>query len=559
MSAYEHLNAPKKRPLKTDYPYFKKNLVSKKSPSTGNVIQGYFPVPGTDYIQSAPPPAHAGNAGPGYAVPRYIAVHKYEPATIYFSAEIPGGLPQPIRDFLNQFGMLSFHTPQVQINGRTYQRYHQVMKQFSPEGTLQSYRTADEEARAKRILDFQRRFIVHLENIFQQASGQADFQQLKQSLENLINNYYEYSGHYAKGAVISLGSDVLYTAFALLRYIQMKLEDNIPFQREVPVRVPEVQPGDRDVVAELEPGLDLMRLQTQKPGYEPGTVRRIAEPVYNMDTDGPLLLELIGEEIKIRKNQIEAEIALAKFKPVIRTGCNTSAKDLSMIMQRNTNLVFSANFEHLRLRFHQDIGWNWHAASTVPLPVSRLTSDRLVLEDAVGKSSNTYEKANAHWFAHLYGNDETADTPQIAPPLTVFSQDNPGKFRQWTPIPSYCKFNQADLLFRQRFFEVRGLAPDDAWLLTNSDGCMKIHITNQYQIAYHFRSKKEIPDIPVIDFSRATADAVIDDLLVQELAVQAYCRKNNSQPLTRSEDIRVMRERYLTHYFKDFVGMIEEW
>lgn len=77
----------------------------------------------------------------------------------------------------------------------------------------------------------------------------------------------------------------------------------MPFPWEIPVRVPEVQPGDRDAVAKLEPGLDLMRLQTQKPGYEPGTVRRMAEPVYNMDTDGSLLLELIGEEIKIRKTR----------------------------------------------------------------------------------------------------------------------------------------------------------------------------------------------------------------------------------------------------------------
>ncbi len=552
MSTYEQMKESKKHSKRADFSYLKKNKASKTSPYTGNVIQGYFPVPNTDYIQSAAPPAQAGNAGP-----RYIAVHKYEPATIYFSTGIPGGLPRPVREFLDRLGMLSSQVSTVQINGTIYQRYHQTMRQFSPEGNLQTYRTEEEELGAKRILDNQKQFMLFLENIFQQASGQADFQQLKEMLESLINVYYKPPGRYAKGTVISLGSDILYAAFALLRYIQMKLEDNETPQAEVPVRVPEVRAGDKYSL----PGFLLKRLQTQKPDYEPGAAMMMNEPVFNIDTDGPLLLELIKEEIKIRKNQIDAESALTAFKPVIRTGCNTSASDLSMAIQEDTNLVSAANFEHSRLRFSKDIGWNWHAASNVPFPVSQLTSDRLILEDAVGKSSDTNEKANAHWFAHLYGNDETAGTPQIPLPAAVLPRENSGNFRQWTPIPSNCKFNQAGLPFRRAFFEVRGLAPGDAWLLICRDGHMKVHITNRYLVAYNFKSSAAIPDIPVIDFTRTTADAVIDDLLVQELAVQAYHRKTGGQPHTRSEDIRSMRESYLTHsrYFDDFVGAIEEW
>lgn len=576
MSVYEQVKVSEKNLKKTDSPYFKRNIISKASPSTKNVIQGYFPVPGTDYIQSAPPV----NAQLTPAPPRYIAVHKYEPATIYFSTSIPGNLRRPVGEFLNRLGMLpSVTSSTVQINGTLYQRFRQVAKRYSPERALQSYgmedekhkpiglnsfplaglaqpnRTSDEEVRAKSILDIQSKFMVDLENILRRASAQDqdDFGQLEQNLKTLINVYYGTSGNYTKGAMISLGSDILYTAFALLRYIQMKAgNDGTSFPREIPVVVPGCS-APRGIV-----DIDLSLLQTREENYTPSATWSASEPVYNINTDEQLLLELIKEEIKIRKSQLEAEIAHIKFKPVIRTGCNTSALDLSEVLQKDKGLVFSTGFDHSRLRFIRDIGWNWHAACKVPLPVGQLTSDKLVLEDAVGKSSDTNEKANAHWFARLYGNDETAGAAQIPLPTDVLLPENQENFQLWTPIPSCCKFNQTDLSFRRAFFEVRGHAPGDAWLLLNDDGRMKAHITPNYQIEYNFKKEKETLSIPVIDFIRTTADAVMDDLMIQELAVQAYLRKTESNPQIRTEDIGNIRTTYLTHP-KAFVDVIEEW
>ncbi|MCH5337989.1 MAG: hypothetical protein J1E03_04345 [Acetatifactor sp.] len=151
--------------------------------------------------------------------------------------------------------------------------------------------------------------------------------------------------------------------------------------------------------------------------------------------DNILALEIVIKDLEYRHKQVIEEEKLSKYMPVWPTAC-----DMSKI--RRTELSSSkGGTAAFKIQNFEAVKWTGHHATPIRLPDSVIGSnDRLFIEDAVGKSSNTNELANAHWVAHIYGIRENT---------TMNQQENgqPGEY-----IELECRFNKLSKELRARFF-----------------------------------------------------------------------------------------------------------
>lgn len=117
------------------------------------------------------------------------------------------------------------------------------------------------------------------------------------------------------------------------------------------------------------------------------------------------LLYALEADLSYRRSQIEKELETLSFRPVLPTDCGFSADARYEL----TN-AYNAQNPPKKVGFDKKestgapLPWNYHLGTS--LPVSEITTDGLYIEDAVGKSSCGWERANSHWSAHIYGKEE---------------------------------------------------------------------------------------------------------------------------------------------------------
>ena len=135
----------------------------------------------------------------------------------------------------------------------------------------------------------------------------------------------------------------------------------------------------------------------------------------NVSEFDDLVIDVIKDDLILRLSQINNELELEKFKPLVRTECIGSAIDRTLLMRDGTldplakckDVIESERYipayfdKNTNFR---EIAWPCHIASYIN---QDLSDDCLYVEDAVGKACCGREKANAHWFAHIYGKDES--------------------------------------------------------------------------------------------------------------------------------------------------------
>lgn len=147
---------------------------------------------------------------------------------------------------------------------------------------------------------------------------------------------------------------------------------------------------------------DYQELNNQGANYLKDPIKKLNEySVEDRKKDSKRALEIIIEDLTYRKRQINEEIKMSPYIPKLPTGCGMSA-------ERRRELgackVGSAKFEDNK---PEVVHWNYHYATPISLPSGLIgPNDYLFIEDAVGKSTDEIELANAHWAAHIYGCEE---------------------------------------------------------------------------------------------------------------------------------------------------------
>lgn len=112
------------------------------------------------------------------------------------------------------------------------------------------------------------------------------------------------------------------------------------------------------------------------------------------------VLDVIAEDLLLRKSQIENEISLCEFRPWMGNACGDSARDRSYY--HGTDGYLGCIIDKVG---GISTGWTGHYGNKIN--VDKISPDLLFIEDAVGKASSSKESFNAHWFAHIYGNNES--------------------------------------------------------------------------------------------------------------------------------------------------------
>lgn len=161
-------------------------------------------------------------------------------------------------------------------------------------------------------------------------------------------------------------------------------------------------------------------------------------------TDKLLALNISIEDIAYRKKQVELEskIEIAQYCPQMPTGCDRSTDRRAAIAGTvSSRTQFSKNTLGKFLNGEALVHWKWHAATPVHLPELIGSGDCLFIEDAVGKSSDEHELANAHWVANIYGKNEDP----LAYTRAYVGED------QYQTLD--CRFNKLSTSLRRDFFE----------------------------------------------------------------------------------------------------------
>ena len=263
------------------------------------------------------------------------------------------------------------------------------------------------------------------------------------------------------------------------------------------------------------------------------------------------VIDALESDILLRIDQVCREIETAEYEPVIRTGCDVSAEDRSLYIHPDRERQ-QADFN--KGPFQKTIGWAYHYASQIN--VGNLTTDTLFIEDAVGKSSGANEMANAHWFARLYGSQQSL--PEMHPVGHVLTPIV-GAATQIEPAPfvPVNKFNNLASGVKEAFFTQRGLKRDDSWTIWYVDdraqqspfphGKLVITIDSNFNFQYKFQARpNQILTASMQDFMIQTANNVIDGMLIEEFAHCGYLRRMGLSPATTTQDIRKqMRTRFV--------------
>lgn len=238
-------------------------------------------------------------------------------------------------------------------------------------------------------------------------------------------------------------------------------------------------------------------------------------------------LEIAMEDLQYRLAQVEREMGTVNLMPQLPTACNTSASVRSMLINGvgNDNGSAKADFAFEGLDggenpFNDIVDWSYHFAT--PIPADSLTSDMLMIEDAVGKSSGGKEVMNAHWSAHVYGKEEGGEGQGIPLDSLQPAGAGQGAFRG----VSRCRFNQMSDLFRQSFFGRNGIGQNHSWSMEYKDystgivyGTLKFYLDENWRVAYELEPRPGRNFTPGMKhFLISTADAIAEDFVLTNFA-----------------------------------------
>ena len=289
---------------------------------------------------------------------RNIAVKEDEASTIYIKK---GNV---IPDDLTKLGIENKGSENIIVNGRreSYQKLQQGRIIFKPIENESSERknevvksqdllSKDDKKKTEKLLKRQRTFVCELNKFCNKKKIKDDRKKIKKNLESLIREMRE------DECIKCLGADVVDAVFAMY-YLVCK---------------------------------------------------------ENFNESDKQALKIIKDDLALRQSQIENELSVSYLKPLVRTECAGSAVDRFMLMNGKDEYNCSV-FETVcgcrnyvaadfKKENFNELGWSAHKASCID---QNLSDDSLYIEDAVGKSFAGKERANAHWFAHIYGVNELA-------------------------------------------------------------------------------------------------------------------------------------------------------
>lgn len=323
---------------------------------------------------------------------------------------------------------------------------------------------------------------------------------IKERLEDLLGAFSR-GGPEAVISVRAMGSDMLHSVHALYEVARQVLND--------------LQGGAADGAPPAEAGEVPVAEAGDGPEVEAGEV-----PVAGNRGDWLQILDMVLEDIEYRRAQVQAEFLKRNLDPHMPSGCSASALRRSKLSYGVDNHMEMAQFEKIATKFDHVIGWNYHYASKIP--AQGLTSDTLIIEDAVGKSSDEREMLNAHWGAHIYGSEELLqDAGQN--PLTLLQGVDAAAVQPMDDRESQCRFNNMQPGFRHQFFDSHHIRPNDQWTMNYIDvehhlpmGKLEFYINDNEKIAYRLIPFPGQAFTPAMQhFLIVTADAIAEDFAIK--------------------------------------------
>lgn len=234
-------------------------------------------------------------------------------------------------------------------------------------------------------------------------------------------------------------------------------------------------------------------------------------------------LDIAMDDLRYRLNQVEQEKRTVIFMPQIPTACNTSAAMRSLLINgvNNEKCSVKADFSMEEGNPYDEIvNWNYHYATSIP--AGALTNDMLIVEDAIGKSHGERELMNAHWAAHIYGDEERDDVQGIALDSLQPVAGQQGVFRGL----SRCRFNQMSDVFRENFCTSHNIGQDHSWSMNYTEysddnvyGTLKFYVDANWKIVYELEPAPDRSFTPGMQhFLISTADAIAEDFVLMEFA-----------------------------------------
>ena len=227
-----------------------------------------------------------------------------------------------------------------------------------------------------------------------------------------------------------------------------------------------------------------------------------------------IALEIMMEDLSYRKAQIEEEMKeeVVKNIPRLPTGCDVSADYRFKLSSLQS---CKASFKDIKFGgiTKQDslIHWEYHCATPVPLPGIIGPDDFLFIEDAVGKSTDGDEMANAHWGAHIYGRKE---------------EEMPGWQANVAEIIGYkkleCRFNKLSQETRTQFFESNNFSGESKFIIKYEEsklskepvGGLEIVVRNN-ELQYRFIPVSQSFQTYMAHFLIDVAKTVTDEFVLQ--------------------------------------------
>lgn len=227
-----------------------------------------------------------------------------------------------------------------------------------------------------------------------------------------------------------------------------------------------------------------------------------------------IALEIMMEDLSYRKAQIKEEMKeeVVKNIPRLPTGCDVSAYYRFKLSSLQS---CKASFKDIKFGgiTKQDslIHWEYHCATPVPLPGIIGPDDFLFIEDAVGKSTDGDEMANAHWGAHIYGRKE---------------EEMPGWQANVAEIIGYkkleCRFNKLSQETRTQFFESNNFSGESKFIIKYEEsklskepvGGLEIVVRNN-ELQYRFIPVSQSFQTYMAHFLIDVAKTVTDEFVLQ--------------------------------------------
>ena len=245
-----------------------------------------------------------------------------------------------------------------------------------------------------------------------------------------------------------------------------------------------------------------------------------------------IALEIVIEDLEYRQQQIDGEKneEVVKYIPYMPTGCGASAlyrEKLSTSLKSGqakfTNTDFGGPLDEWdewdesmdeaeeSIDKSGPIHWLYHFGTPIHV-FNELNmigpDDRLFIEDAVGKSSDENELANAHWGAYIYGRSEDEDLSWQLNAAEI-------KYEKLD-----CRFNELSESLRQAFFKSNNINTNSIFKMEyGENGCLgELEIVaRDNMLKYKFSPHPKQYKLYAKHFTMNVAKAIADDFVLQAL------------------------------------------